>query len=383
MSNKEFRKKILCVFPNDPLQAYYDKGEINERYLNPNNLFDEIHCISTVSKDIDAEKVQKLAGIAKFQVHSVGKINVRNYKKELSKVIELVKTINPDVIRAFNPLIEGWLAAKCSNELKIPFLLSLHTQFESHRKKSKKSNLKKYLVFKYTEKFIEPFVLQSADKILIVFDIIGSYVKKFTDTKPEVLYNGVDRSLFSPGTAKNQQKKPLIISVGNLTEVKDHQCLIKAMKGIDANLLIIGKGELYADLQKLIKKNDLQEKIDIKTSVPHEKIAEYYRSAQIFALAYFPEFESIPKPVMEAMTCGLPVVITQPTKEFATGLENVAVLAKRIPSSFEEKINQLLNEPEILKKFSVKSLEAAKKFDSEKIEERQSQIYSELIEKVK
>ena len=171
--------------------------------------------------------------------------------------------------------------------------------------------------------------------------------------------------------------------MGNLTDVKDHQCLIKAMKGIDANLLIIGKGKLYSDLQKLIKKNDLQEKIDIKTSVPHEKIAEYYRSAQIFALAYFPEFESIPKPVMEAMACGLPVVITQSTKEFTTGLENVAVLAKRVPSSFEEKINQLLNEPEILKKFSVKSLEAAKKFDSEKIEERQSQIYSELIEKGK
>ena len=373
----------LCVFPNDPLQAYYDKGEINERYFNPNNLFDEIHCISTVSKDIDVEKVQKLASTAKFEIHSVGKINVRNYKKELSKIIELVKTINPDVIRAFNPLIEGWLAAKCSNELKIPFLLSLHTQFESHKKKAKKTNFKKYLVFKYTEKFIEPFVLQSADKILIVFDIIESYVKKYTDTKPEVLYNGVDRSLFSPSISKDQQKKPLIISVGNLTDVKDHQCLIKAMKGIDANLLIIGKGELYTDLQKLIKKNDLQEKIDIKTSVPHEKIAEYYRSAQIFALAYFPEFESIPKPVMEAMACGLPVVITQSTKEFTTGLENVAVLAKRVPSSFEEKINQLLNEPEILKKFSVKSLEAAKKFDSEKIEERQSQIYSELIEKGK
>jgi len=373
----------LCIFPNDPLQAYYDKGEINERYFNPNNLFDEIHCISTVSKDIDVEKVQKLAGTAKFQIHSVGKINVRNYKKELSNVIELVKTINPDVIRAFNPLIEGWLAAKCSNELKIPFLLSLHTQFESHRKKSKKSNFKKYLIFKYTEKFIEPFVLQSANKILIVFDIIESYVKKFTDTKPEVLYNGLDRSLFSPSITQNQQKKPLIISVGNLTEVKDHQCLIKAMKGIDANLLIIGKGELYSDLQSLIKENGLQEKIDITTSVPHEKLPEYYRSAQIFALAYYPEFESIPKPVMEAMACGLPVVIPQSTKEFATGLENIAILAKRIPSSFEEKINQLLNKPEILKKYSEKSLEAAKKFDSEKIEERQSQIYSDLIEKMR
>jgi len=34
MSNKEFRKKILCVFPNDPIIAYYQKGEIKERYFN-------------------------------------------------------------------------------------------------------------------------------------------------------------------------------------------------------------------------------------------------------------------------------------------------------------------------------------------------------------
>ena len=42
----------LCIFPNDPLQAYYDKGEIKERYYNPNNLFDEVHFINDIERGV-------------------------------------------------------------------------------------------------------------------------------------------------------------------------------------------------------------------------------------------------------------------------------------------------------------------------------------------
>jgi len=52
----------LCIFPNDPIIAYYEKGEIKERYFNPNNFFDEIYIISFIENDIEESKVQSLAG---------------------------------------------------------------------------------------------------------------------------------------------------------------------------------------------------------------------------------------------------------------------------------------------------------------------------------
>ncbi|NIU00763.1 MAG: glycosyltransferase family 1 protein, partial [Nitrosopumilaceae archaeon] len=52
------------------------------------------------------------------------------------------------MIRAYNPLIEGWLAARCAKRLQIPFVLSVHTQYDLHRKRFRVSNLKKYLVLK-------------------------------------------------------------------------------------------------------------------------------------------------------------------------------------------------------------------------------------------
>ena len=159
----------LCVFPNDPLQAYFDKGEIKERYYNPQNFFDEIHFITLIEQDIDASKIQTIAGKAKIVIHSVGKINIKNRKKYVKKIIALCEEIDPDIIRAFNPLVEGWLAANCAKELKKPFLVSLHTQYDYNRKLIKKKNLKKYLALKYTEKFIGPFVLRTANKIVIDF----------------------------------------------------------------------------------------------------------------------------------------------------------------------------------------------------------------------
>ena len=72
--------KKLVVFPNDALLDYYNKGEIKERYFNPENWFDEIHIISLFKKEIDEKKVQKLAGNAKLIIHNFGKVNLTNYK---------------------------------------------------------------------------------------------------------------------------------------------------------------------------------------------------------------------------------------------------------------------------------------------------------------
>ena len=107
--------------------------------------------------------MQALVGDAKLKIQSVGKIGLGNRQKNLVNILDMIKQIKPDIIRAYNPLLQGWFAAKCSDELGIPFLLSLHTQYDQNRKSVKKSNLKKFLALKYTEKKIDPYVLEQAD----------------------------------------------------------------------------------------------------------------------------------------------------------------------------------------------------------------------------
>lgn len=51
---------------------------------------------------MDESKVISIGGKAKLKIHSIGKSNYKNRTKDLPKIIELVRTINPDVIRAYN-----------------------------------------------------------------------------------------------------------------------------------------------------------------------------------------------------------------------------------------------------------------------------------------
>jgi len=369
----------LCVFPNDPIVSYYKKGEIKDKYYNPNNFFDEIHMISFIEQDIDESQVQNIVGNAKLKIHSVGVVNFRKRLEHITRIANLVKDINPDIIRAYNPRIEGWFAASSSEKLKIPFYLSLHTQYDYRRKLALKSDFKKFVALKYSEKFIEPYVLKKASKITIVFKIIKPYVIRLGGKEPELLYNRIDFERFSNATSKESLAKPLVLSVGNLIKEKNHECVIKAMKNLEAHCLIIGKGEQQEKLQKLILKENLKNKITIKEFVPHNEIQHYYKSADVFALAYDPNLEGLPIPIMEAMAAGLPVVIPYPKKDFSDGLENVAIFSKRDPDSFFKNIKKIIDNPNLQKEFSQKSQIKAKEFDSAKIEKREAEIYSELI----
>mgnify|MGYP003388487528 CR=1 FL=1 len=373
----------ICIFPNDPIKAYFEKGEIKNCYYNPDNLFDEVHFISLTKNDIEESMVQKLVGTANMKIHSVGKISLINRNKEIKKIFKIVEEIKPDVLRSYNPLLEGWLAAKCAKKFNIPLFVSLHTQYDHNRQLAKKNNLKKYLAMKYTEKFIEPFVLQTANKITIIYKIIQPYVTKHSSKNPELLHNKVDCDRFVNGIPIDTISQPLILSVGNLISVKNHELLIKAMKGIDGKLLIIGNGELYSKLNALIIDYGVQHKVNIEKSVPHEKIQNYYKSAKIFALAYNTEVESLPMPVMEAMATGLPIVIPFSKKGYSEGLEETVLFSENNVLAFTNNIKKLLESEILMEKYSKKSLEKAKEFDISKIEHKESEIYSKLIRGMK
>jgi glycosyltransferase involved in cell wall biosynthesis len=369
----------LCIFPNDPLISYYNKGEIKNRYYNPCDLFNEIHVISFIEKDIEESKVKTLFGNAKYKIHCVGKINLKNRKKHIKKIIDIVREIEPDVIRSYNTLIQGWFAAYCSQKLKIPFFLSLHTQFDHNRALAKKNNLKKYFGLKYTEKFIEPYVLKHADEITIVYKIIEPYVLKHGGKKPQLLYNKVELERFQNANNIKSLPKPLILSVGALIKEKNHQCIIESMKEINANCLIIGNGELYDELTLLIKKNNLNDKITIKKTVPNNEIQDYYKSASIFALCYDPELEGLPIPVMEAMASGLPIVIPYPKTDFSEGLEETVMFSKRDSVSFTQKINEILTNENLRTKLSNQSIKKSITYDGKNLEVKEAQIYKNLI----
>jgi len=372
----------LCIFPNDSLKSYFDKGELKEAYFNPGNYFQEIHIISLFDKEIEEEeKIHKLAGKAVLKIHKIGKVNLLNYKSFEKKIVSIISDINPELIRAFNPRVQGWLATKAAKKLDIPIIISLHTNYDEQREFSKRRNFFRYLKLKYASIKLEKFSLKNADSVICVYNFIVPYAKKMGAKDIHIIYNKVNTQKFSELAEKRfSSTKPTILSVGRLIDQKNHQYLIKSMKNLDARLLIIGDGPNFESLRKLINKLNLTKKIELIKRVPNEELPQYYVSCDVYAQP-MENLGGIPIPVLEAMACGLPIVMSEHSSDYSEIIDEAVLFVKNNPNSFSKAFNQILTNSEYKEKLKRKSLNLINKITGAKMEEKELALYKTLMEK--
>ena len=375
--------KKLCVFPNDPLEVYYQKGEIKPRYFNPKNIFDEIHVISLFDSDIEEEKVKMVAGDAIFKIHVVGKVNLLNKNLKKNQIIKLIKQIQPDILRSYNPLLQGWLAAQVKKELDIPLVISLHGDYDRDRRyyARKNKDYKTYLKLLYSRRTLEPNSLKNADEVIIIYNFIRNYAKKMGAKSINLIYNRINLSQFSPEIKPAfKAEKPVVICVGRLIKEKNQACIIKAVKDLDVTLLIIGNGVEYENLVKLTNELGIKDKVRFETSIPHEKIQEYYAASTLFALPI--KYGGFAIPALEAAASGVPVIL--PKQEFDPDpdiIKDFALLVDNNPESFREAILKVISDENLRKKMINDGLVITKKISSEIMEEKEKELYLKLLKK--
>ena len=69
-------------------------------------------------------------------------------------------------------------------------------------------------------------------------------------------------SSFNPTNKSNLQSK-IIVSIGKLDPQKGFDLLIEAWQGVDAELEILGDGEDFEKLSRLIEKYKLQDRVKL------------------------------------------------------------------------------------------------------------------------
>lgn len=373
----------LCVFPNDQLSAYYKKGEIKPGYFNPQNIFDEVYVISLFDSDEKEENVKNVAGNAKFKIHPVGKTNLLNIRNKKKEILNLIREIKPDIIRSYNPLLQGYIASFVGKELGIPVVISLHGDYDRDLRFHAKKNhdIRSYLKLLYSKKYLESFAIKNADEVIIIYDFIRTYAEKMGARNINLIYNKIDLSQFSPHVEPAfKELKPVVICVGRLMKEKNQECLIRAIKDLDVILLLVGDGVQYDELVALTKELGIQKKVRFERSVPHKEIHRYYASADIFALPI--KYGGFSIPVLEAAASGLPVIL--PRHEFDPNpelIKDFAMLVNNDPQSFIDAISKILSDTQLYEKMVQAGLESVKKIDSESMEEREKELYLKLMKK--
>ncbi|MEM2703628.1 MAG: glycosyltransferase family 4 protein [Candidatus Bathyarchaeia archaeon] len=166
-------------------------------------------------------------------------------------------------------------------------------------------------------------VLKETDQIITVskYNVEKLLSLGASLNKLHVIPNGYDERLFGPIPTHVAREnlglpvnKKILLSVGNLVDVKGHIYLVNAMhfvskKRSDVILIIVGSGVLRKYLEKRVKRLGLSDRIIFIGSRPHEEIPIWMNACDLFVLPSLSE--GFPTVIPEAMACGKPIVATK------------------------------------------------------------------------
>ncbi len=198
---------------------------------------------------------------------------------------------------------------------------------------------------------------------------------------PVVLRNGVDLDFFHPKVPKPQlpftlsQDEKLILSVGNLIELKGHHLVIEALTLMpNIKLIIIGEGILKAKLQQQVEKLNLADRVHFTGNILQSELPGYYTSADTLVLAS--SREGMPNVLMESIACGTPVIATDVggSKEVIHSPEVGELLSDRSSESIVKTLKLVLS-----KDFNKKEIQCVSESYSWKVTtDQQFRLLSEM-----
>lgn len=206
----------------------------------------------------------------------------------------------------------GYVGAILKESTDMPLVLTAHggDVYDLPFRKSWYNDLTKY-------------TLKSADKVITVSRSNAEKLLSLgvSSNKLHIIPNGYDPKIFKmlPQSSTRQKlnlpsEKRILLSVGNLVDIKGHTYLIDAMRIIqkkqaNALLVIVGSGPLERKLRKKITKLGLGDKILLVGRRSHHEVALWMNASDVFILPSLSE--GFPTVVPEALACGKPIIGTK------------------------------------------------------------------------
>ncbi|MDX1737169.1 MAG: glycosyltransferase [Alphaproteobacteria bacterium] len=303
-------------WPSDtmPMAGVFHKGQV----LALNNMNIDINVITPVPW------VPPLLSVFKSKWRNLGRLATESYDNGIqisrprylaiprenhlfinhfsiyNQVKPLIQIKKPDIIHAHFAYSTGVVAAMLKKNLGIPYILTLHgddvTEYP-HRSKRGLSLFK--------------FALANADKVFAVSPSLAEKSKTLYDREIEIIPNGLNKKWMVQPQPKEEIRKKLgldnkrlvILFVGNLTIEKGIPVLREALKSIDQNQILpvfIGDGPEKVKLQ-----SELSNCMTLGV-LPHDQIAYWMQASDILVLPSL--HEGLGQVVVEAGFIGLPVI---------------------------------------------------------------------------
>ena len=277
---------------------------------------------------------------------AIGKWSEKEFAGRTIKFMPLIKVENDDV-RHLIPTTLKYTAALFKHNFSSDFMhfYRIEAALATRRWNGEKT----LLVQNDIQKQMDPLAGNNAilwQKFPAVYFALESYLVKQFDyiyschTKTAQFYqhkypqlaeytsylkNTVDGERFYPLELLEKQRKSqalaqemglakdtkFILFAGRLHPQKDPLLLIEAFANLNqpkVQLLMAGTGELKAELEAKIEALGLSKQVTMLGAVIQEKLAKLHQISDVFVLSSV--YEGLPFAVLEALSCGTPVVTT-------------------------------------------------------------------------
>ncbi len=182
---------------------------------------------------------------------------------------------------------------------------------------------------------------------------IPRWVRRLRRTPVEVVPNGVDLSridrilatALGRGEPEGNHRSGLrVLTIGRLIAIKDHSTLVRAFgrfAGADDRLVIVGEGPFRNLLQAQIAELGIGDRVDMPGLVERDEVYRLLAEADCFVSTS--HGEGLPLSVLEAMSAGIPVVLSDipPHRELVEHVDGAALVPIGDVDGFATAMSQL------------------------------------------
>ncbi len=259
------------------------------------------------------------------------------YLKYVNVLKKIIKHFKPDILHAHYATSYGLVGALSGFH---PFIIS-----------SWGTDVMKFPDKNIVAKSILKYNFKNADLLCATSNTISTYIRKITSKEVKVIPFGIDVEKFKPKKVNSifRDTDFVIGTVKPLEKLYNQDVLIDAFalvkkKHPEAKLLIVGTGSVEEKLKEQAAKLNLAEEIIFTGRVPFSEVSDYYNMMKI--MVNISEYESFGVSVVEAMACGIPVVVTnvgglkEVVKDDSVGLK----INTPAPDQTAEAIEKLMND---------------------------------------
>jgi 1,2-diacylglycerol 3-alpha-glucosyltransferase len=307
------------------------------------------------------------------------------------KIFNLVKDFSPDIVHFHAPFTIGYQAIGIAKSLKIPVVGTFHTFF------AEPEYLK--VIGVEDSKFLQKVGWWYSNGFFNRCDAVVSpgietanfLLRKDLKNYLTIISNGVELQKFK--NFKFTEKYPVeikndddwILYIGRISEEKCLDVLINSFQIVlkekqSARLLIVGNGPALHKLEKKVRKKNLDGKVIFTGAVPNKDLLEsgLLKKMKLFVTASTSENQ--PMTIIESIMFGLPIVGVNAKGVPELIEDNGFIVTPNSPQEMAEKILQILNNKDLQKQFSNRSLELAEKYDIVKTTDKMEELYYNMIE---